>query len=919
MKLSLLTTALTAILFTASCLHSPAQVLHATRTHYSTENGLSSNSIADIVQDDLGYVWLATWNGLSRFDGYTFYNYKTGAGSHIPNLHNRIRSLLADMQQNIWLRMYDGRIFVMKRSIDRIINPLEGINGYEDFRTDIPLSIASNGDVLASIDGQGIYCFRITPQGIEPQLFTTSGLVITCMAEGYKGDIWLGTDQGIHLLDPSNMTVKREGPFQDEVITSMFSDHYNIYAGTESGKVVTFAYGAEPRVIYEGSRPVNGIFVDSHKLIWFTDDRQGALRINPSTGDVKYFVQELTMPDYDALGGFFNETKEEGADTTYSTLWVRMNHGGYGYYNRQTDEIEYFHNDPTNPWNLCNTVNASLELDEGVIFESTARRGLEKLEIVKNTIQRKLMVPEASSTLENEIRAIYYDEQRHRLLIGNKSHTLNFYNDNFEVVSTISHDDQGNPIGRCYGISKDTKGNYWLSSKDNGLFCITPQGNDTYSVKNICHDDQDINSLSSNATYATVEDRQGNIWVATYGGGANVLAKDKNGHTVFFHPKNGMVGYPYRSHLKVRTIEADRDGNVWAGTTDGILIMSYANGSVNVKKLEESQEYPDSILMSNDIVCLARDSKGMMWIGTNGGGLACTTGKDSKGRWLFRNYGSKDGLPCEEIKSITFDAKGNVWFATDNVICSFDTEKQIFSTFSSLDGVDDTMCSEGAATSMGSDIVLIGTINGYYVIDRKKLANTNASLLKLRITDFWVNDELQSPRLNDYYDFYVPESHSITLPSHNTSIALRFASLNYQLQHRVHYQYMLEGYDRQWLNADKTRTASYSGLPAGTYQFKVKAFLLESPEWADVKKITIIVPPHFLLSTNAIWLYMLIAAVLGLLFLFWRQKKARMRYAPEAETEEDNIVKHFFERLLHHKHKEQTPEGGASDYYEILE
>ena len=659
MKLSLLTTALTAILFTASCLHSPAQVLHATRTHYSTENGLSSNSIADIVQDDLGYVWLATWNGLSRFDGYTFYNYKTGAGSHIHNLHNRIRSLLADMQQNIWLRMYDGRIFVMKRSIDRIINPLEGINGYEDFRTDIPLSIASNGDVLASIDGQGIYCFRITPQGIEPQLFTTSGLVITCMAEGYKGDIWLGTDQGIHLLDPSNMTVKREGPFQDEVITSMFSDHYNIYAGTESGKVVTFAYGAEPRVIYEGSRPVNGIFVDSHKLIWFTDDRQGALRINPSTGDVKYFVQELTMPDYDALGGFFNETKEEGADTTYSTLWVRMNHGGYGYYNRQTDEIEYFHNDPTNPWNLCNTVNASLELDEGVIFESTARRGLEKLEIVKNTIQRKLMVPEASSTLENEIRAIYYDEQRHRLLIGNKSHTLNFYNDNFEVVSTISHDDQGNPIGRCYGISKDTKGNYWLSSKDNGLFCITPQGNDTYSVKNICHDDQDINSLSSNATYATVEDRQGNIWVATYGGGANVLAKDKNGHTVFFHPKNGMVGYPYRSHLKVRTIEADCDGNVWAGTTDGILIMSYANGSVNVKKLEESQEYPDSILMSNDIVCLARDSKGMMWIGTNGGGLACTTGKDSKGRWLFRNYGSKDGLPCEEIKSITFDAKGN--------------------------------------------------------------------------------------------------------------------------------------------------------------------------------------------------------------------------------------------------------------------
>jgi hypothetical protein len=379
-----------------------------------------------------------------------------------------------------------------------------------------------------------------------------------------------------------------------------------------------------------------------------------------------------------------------------------------------------------------------------------------------------------------------------------------------------------------------------------------------------------------------------------------------------------MVGYPYRSHMKVRTISADRDGNVWAGTTDGILIMSYKNGEVNVKKLEESKEYPDSILKSNDIVCLNRDKRGTMWVGTNGGGIACTTGKDSDGRWLFRNYGAQEGLPSEEIKSITFDTKGNVWFATDNVICSFDTEKRFFSTFSSLDGVDDTMCSEGAAVSMGNDVILIGTINGFYVIDRKKLATNNASLLKLHITDFWINDELQSPRMNDYYDFYVPESREITLTSHSARIRLRFASLNYQLQHRVHYQYMLEGYDRQWNNADKTRMASYPGLPTGTYKFKVKAFLLESPEWADIKEITIIVPPHFLLSTSAIWLYMFLAAVISLCFLFWRQKKIRMRYAPDDDHSQNNIFD-FFDRLLHRKRKQKEAEEETHDYYEMID
>ena len=916
MKMNIRKTAFTAAFLIASCLSTTAQVMQASRTHYSTEDGLTSNAISDIVQDDLGYVWIATWNGLSRFDGFHFYNYQTGAGSHIPLLHNRISRLYVDMQQNIWMRMYDGRVFVVKRSTDRIINPFEGINGYEEFQTSCRIMMATNGDVLVSVDGVGIYRFRITAQGFEPQLFTTSGLVITCMAEGYKGDIWLGTDQGIHLLDPSNMAVKREGQFLDEYINCIYSDHYNVYAGTKSGKVVSFAYGTEPRVVYENEHPILVVFVDSHQLIWFTDERQGAMRINPVDGNVKYFTQELTMPDYDGMGGLFYESKEETVDSTFSTLWVRMNHGGYGYYNRQTDEIEYFHNDPTNPWNLCNTVNASLELDEGVVFESTGRRGLEKLEIIKNTIERKLIVPGATSALENETRAILYDSKRHRLLIGNKANTLYFYDEDFNVVNTITQDDEGNPIGRCYGLSEDSKGRYWLSSKDNGLFCITPTGLDSYSVKNMRHDDQNINTLSSNGAYATVEDNQGNIWVATYGGGVNALAKNKNGHEVFMHSKNCMVGYPYRSHLKVRTVATDRDGNVWAGTTDGILIFNYKNGEVNVKKLEESQEYPDSILMSNDIVCLARDKRGMMWVGTNGGGIACTTGKDKAGRWLFRNYGTKDGLPSEEIKSITFDTKGNVWFATDNVICSFDTEKQFFSTFSSLDGVDETMCSEGAAAAMGNDIILIGTINGYYAIDRRKLANTNASLLKLRITDFWINDEMQSPRLNDYYDFYVPESREISLRSHSDRIAFRFVSLNYQLQHRVHYQYMLEGYDTQWHNADGTRMASYPGLPTGTYKFKVKAFLLESPEWADIKEITIIVPPHFLLSTTAIWLYLIIAAVIGLQILFWRQRKARKQYAPDSIEEESEGL---FARLLRRKQKEEQPEEEIHDDYEILE
>ena len=69
---------------------SNAQILQASLSHYSADNGLASNTVSDICQDDYGYIWIATWNGLSRFDGYDFYNYATGYRSGIPSLHNRI-------------------------------------------------------------------------------------------------------------------------------------------------------------------------------------------------------------------------------------------------------------------------------------------------------------------------------------------------------------------------------------------------------------------------------------------------------------------------------------------------------------------------------------------------------------------------------------------------------------------------------------------------------------------------------------------------------------------------------------------------------------------------------------------------------------------------------------------------------------
>ena len=906
-----------------------AQQIQASLSHYSTEDGLASNAIAYIVQDDYGYIWIATWNGLTRFDGYEFYNYQTGNGSHIPNLHNRILDMAIDRQQNVWLRMYDNRVFVVDRQTDRIINPFEDINGSDELRANIPVFMMSNGSVLVSMQDVGLFIVNYDRGKTSVQQVTTNGMTISSIAEGYHDDIWVGTNKGLHRVDLGNLSVQRQGMFEDETITALFSNGYNVFAGSKTGSIYLFSYGQDPAQLRHGSgQEILKLYVDSHGLIWFADTNYGVSRLDSEKGDVKHFEQRVLVPEHDGQGGVFTEIQ--------GILWIRMNHGGYGYYNRENDEVEYFHNNPENPWNLSNTVNASLELPEGVIFMSTSRRSLEKLEILKNNITRTLLLPDAESSIDNEIRGMFYDKQHKLLLLGNKNNAVFVFHEDGSRLK-VTHDDQGNSIGRIYGISQDSKGNIWLCSKDCGLFKMTPTAGGSYSIVNYRHNADDQWSLSSDNAYQCVEDKQGNIWVATYGGGVNVLTRGKDGKPVFMHAKNTMKRYPRNSYMKVRTITTDADGNVWAGTTDGLLLLSINDGSVSIETMRNSEEYPDQILMSNDIVYLARDKQGSMWVGTNGGGLSHTTGKDSKGVWLFESFGSKDGLPSEEIKSITFDHSGNVWFATDHVICSYNVSKKIFTTFSSLDGVDETMCSEGAAITLPNGNILFGTLNGYYTVDRKKLVTDHGSLLKLRLTDFFVNDELMTPRLNGYYDYYVPDAKAVTLPKHNSLFAFRFAAMNYQLQHRVHYQYRLEGYDEKWVNADKSRMASYANVPTGTYTFQVKAFLLESPDKYDMRTIVVTVPPYFLLSSSAVWAYMVLAVVLALTLMFWKQNQLKKRenmkvlkLGPQemafANEADHNFVKaqldwldaHYAEPAL--KIEEMVAQSGLSRtaYYSLL-
>ncbi len=853
----LLKTSLLAALFHAVA--AGAQQLQATLSHYSTDDGLPSNAIADIKQDGYGYLWIATWNGLSRFDGFSFHNYETGFGSGVPFMHNRIIDLTPDNGQNIWLRMYDGRIFVLNRRTERIENPLGTRLDSRETMTDLPLCLTGDGSILAHIAGKGLLKMRLDRDGCRTEMVRTAAQV-TCMAKGKGGSVWIGTHDGLLKLD--GQRCKKAGFTGKTGIRSLCSDGKIMFAGTYSGEIVAFGQDGRQLKAWHTGKPVASVFADSHGNLWFATDDRGVRRLETATGAVKTYIQKTLVPQDDALGAQVCEAE--------GTVWVRMNRGGFGYYNRTADRMEYFYNDPSNAWSLSNAVGCYFVSPDGIVWESTSRRGLERLEIIKPTIALVKPFGPEEERYANNIRAIHYDTANGLLMVGSKNSELQI-TDSKGQKTVLRTDDKGEPLGHIYGISQDQGGNYWISTKGGGLIRMARRGG-SYAFTRYRHSPGNPQSISSDNVYCTVADDNGNIWVATYDGGVNILARRQDGKAVFLNTGNALRHYPKGAYMKARTLAKDKKGNVWVGTTDGLLVMSCRNGVVKTEKASGMYAAGNG-LKSTDIVCLACSADGTLWIGTNGGGLSRCKGRGADGKWAFETLEAKTGMPSEEVKSITFDRRGNVWFATDHNICSFDTRKGVVSSFGVQDGVDDTMCSEGCALTLPDGISLFGTINGYYIVDRKRLGSQTKNGLKLRITGFSVDGEQAVAGSGKGFGHYAPDSMTVELPHHGAPFSFSFASLNHKLQHRVHYQYLLEGRDRNWNDADGTRTAAYGSLPAGTYTLRIRAFMLESPDTFDQCSVVIKVPPHFLLSAKAVWLYIAMIVLTAILLLHLRQKR----------------------------------------------
>lgn len=903
--------------------------------YYSALDGLTHDRIADIYTDSRGFVWVCTWYGVSRFDGYEFKNFSTTPADYSPLSHHRFISVSEDADGHLWFTTYNLHVYRLNRYTEQFEDVAACIEGADSkhYRA-LFCRHDGRGNTWVSISGVGLVRFAgradASPVRVDA-LFDTEALGgdIAALFVDRQDNAWIATEEGgllcasacapdslrricrtreavqafaadgdrVYALSRSSFVRAAsdgsevcEFPRVRSELSCLAVDtmRHEVYVGSRSGDLYRVAEDRLAPLSPRGDRPgrIRKLDVDSHGVVWVTTPATGITRYNPATRDYKHFEQKPYTVSYNL--DTLTHIAEGGG-----RLWVKMNNYGFGYYDRDKDRIEPFFNDPERP--DCQMTNAVVcfDVSDDVLWLSTYyERGLRRSVILRQPAE-VFPLPGSSggaAGLRGEIRALMKD-RRGRMWVGTRDGELIAYDAAWRPVYRLA-----SSPGMIYTLREDSRGNVWVGTKGAGLLCLIPEGGG-YRQRRYVHSDTDVWSLNNDQVYSVEEDAGGRIWVATYGGGINLLEDPDSGR--FVHAGNCLKNYPIDEAWRVRWLLADGPDRMLAATVDGLLVFDPSE-SVKRMKFRLAQKIPGdaSSLGNNDIIHMHRDTQGRVWLATYGGGLNLIAGYDAAGMPRFEGYDRSHGLPGNICMAVTEDAAGDLWVATHNAVSRFDPEREIFYNYNLYDRMRNVIFSEATAAVAADGDVVFGGGRNLYRFDPAKMRETKIDY-RLRFTGFDVRNKPVVSGPGSPLAVSVTESDRIVLPYDFSHFRLSFASLNHAIQHAVGYMYKLEGYDSDWMLSGNANRAAYSNLPVGDYRLLVKAFVGNVDAADEGIAIDIAVRPPLWLTWWAKLLYVLL--ILTCVCIAWRISYSVMRIRRDARVEQDmtDMKLRFFTNISH--------------------
>ena len=894
-----------------------AEPLEFIHEHYSIEDGLPHNSISQICRDSRGYLWLCTWYGLSRYDGSRFVNYTMLPGDYSNLSHNRILSIEEDKSGYLWVLTYDYHLYRFDVAQEKFVSIPNEL-------TDFPFSsgkvdkilCVENEDVWVSLAGAGLV--KVSPDLSYDYYHHKNGVVgkdVSHVFEDSSGIIYPVTENGIAAIKDGQATLlSRSTEVVDfveyeDILYFACPDHLlavdvktreqkilslsSLGVGRLTSMIVT---GEKEKAVYAGFSDntvarldvenfsmqlhkgkigrVRTLFPDPEGLLWISTENAGIWSYNSETDRFRHYEHSNNVMSYyiDTLA----QVRHVG-----DKVWVKMNKWGFGYYDRENDEIVPLSNVREQDDHLFMNGVACFETDEtGVLWMSTVERGLEKVTLIKP--RAEIIVPPTRSDdlkASTEVRAMLRDSHDY-LWVATKSRELYRYNP--DLSSCVRFPDRkSGDIGLVYSIFEDNVGNIWLGTKGDGLVRMTPDG-DSYKWKRFRYSESDYNSLSSNNIYSIEQDHSGRIWIGTYGGAISMLPTPDSDS--FVTVRNNFPDYPQDLGDRVRYLHCLPDGRMLVATVGGLLLFEPSD-TPELTVFTKVMKIPGDInsLGNNDVIHIFTDRQGDTWLSTFGGGLNRIYFENGTPR--FDILSTVDGLANNIVHSATDDGNGDIWIATESGISKYDKSSGEVVNYSKYDGVRPTFYSEATCASLGDGSVVFGTYDNIYRFrpDVFKSVDNYPSLVVSGLTVDGVR---------------MPFSDRIVIPHDYSTFRIDFSSLDFSEGSDMAISYKLEGYDKDWIPASGSNRVMYSHVSPGYYTFMIRPTHFHE-EMGGVCTIDVRVRPSVWNSTASFFAYFFLAVLILSIFVRMIFVQVKLRNDVKLQHDLNDIKAKFFTNISH--------------------
>lgn len=837
------------------------------------QEGLPSNVVSDMQQDQKGFLWFSTHNGLARYDGNVVTTYLDNDSTGVSALIGRTKKALEDVTyKKLWVYSSSERL--------TCLNMVDGKE--EKYYQEVEKLHFTNWKLVCdgmfwlwgAKDGAMLVDYRsgsfLTRRFAQAEIGSSRVPLIDSLD---KDNVVLCTTDKVFLYSEGRlfcidkgMRMSRTRPFHHKML--MVSEKGDVYV-LRQGKLQRFSH-----VAYVDGEVATGDLLMGNRWILFTNRR--SFSIDVRTGEVAECEGEWLIPNgrvltdnkgrkwiYNKTGvlrlvrqdklvplilfpqqttNYIDYERFHIVEDNHGLIWISTYGKGLFVFNQDLTQSQHFVADKLGESPIASNYLLGIIADrhDGV-WVSSEYGGVSHIQVMDKGVERIYPNGEGNMDFSNVVRMVKKMNDG-TVMVGTREGSLYHYSADMSQVLGKSHFDSN-----VYGIVQMPNGETWIGTRGKGI----------YGAKGLDFKDRNVFCMASDAKHR--------MWIGTFGKGLSLVYPRKDGYGVktFFADSVGLN--------EVRCMVIDKHGVLWCGTSGGLIRIptdEFVKDASRYKTYVRDYEIRDVIV----------DRQGRLWLSASGDGLVQVEPGDGETEPKFYVFNTSNGLVNNLVQSVVDTPDGNLWISTQQGVTAWNARKKSFENYMFSRNPMGNVYNENSAVCLDDGRVVLGGNYGLTIIQPSRLSHVSG--------------------LTDVVFTSYPYSDEITLTYEQRSLNIHFSTLDYSDVRNVKYTYRLEGFDQAWSQPSSTPWAAYQKLPAGKYLLHVKACTSDGT-WGKESTLVIRIKPPFYLTSWAIMIYVLL--VLGVIILvvkFVHDKNVlRNRIRLEQELTRYKLV--FFTNIAH--------------------